>query len=93
MAADGLDHTWRVTAIAVVAVARTWTHEEGGLSRRDRRLSVNHAKACANRSHQQEREGQFCDSSHPHIADLDLNLGPKLRTIKDFSNTISAVWL
>ena len=35
MAADGLDHTWPVTAIAVVAVAWTWTHEEGGLSRRD----------------------------------------------------------
>jgi hypothetical protein len=64
-AADGLDHTWPVTAIAVVAVAGSCSQEEGGLSHRDGRLPVTHTKACAKPNHEQKRYGQFCESSHP----------------------------
>ena len=70
MTADGLYHTWPITAIAVLAVARSCCQEEGGLSRRDRGLSVTHAKAYAKPDHEQKHEGQFCDSSHRHAFDL-----------------------
>jgi hypothetical protein len=72
MAAQGLDHAWPVATIAMVAVARSCSHEEGRLSRRDRKLLAD-AEGCAKPRHEQEREGQFCYSSDQHAIDL----GPK----------------
>jgi hypothetical protein len=54
MAAHRLNHAGPVAAVAMVAVARTWTHEDGGLSRGDRRLSATHAKARTKPNHEQE---------------------------------------
>ena len=90
MATYGLDHAWPVAAVAMVTVARTWTHKKGGLSRRDKKLAAAHAEACAKPNHEQEHQGQFCDSSNHDAIDLNLDFGPMQLAIKDFSNKISA---
>ena len=74
--ADGLDDTWLVAAIAVAAVARTWTRRESGLSRWGRKLPVTHGEACAKPNHEQDHDGQFCDSSDQHAIDLNFDLDP-----------------
>ena len=90
MAAHSLHRAWPVAAIAVVAVARSCSHEEAGLSSRDRKLSVTHTEARAEPNHEQEHQGQSCDLSYHHAIDLNLNFGPMNLEIKGFSIKISA---
>jgi hypothetical protein len=49
-----------------------------------------HAEGCAKPRHDQEREGQFCYSSHQHAIDLDSDFEPMALKIKDFWIKISA---
>ena len=90
MTADGLNNARPVAAIAMVAVARSCSQEEGGLSRRDGRLCVSNPRADAKPNHEQEHEERLCDSSQPHAIHLDLDFEPKLLGIKASSITISA---
>jgi hypothetical protein len=62
----------------MVAVARSCSQEEAGLSYRDGRLCVSNARADAKPNRQQEHEDRICDSSQPHAIHHDLDFEPTL---------------